>query len=151
MAFISIKIPLNFRILLFIILLVSWVSGVTFYLLNNYVIVEGDFGPEKHPWQYNVLMTHGAAAFGMMIFYGSLLTSHIPSGWKSRRLKKLGISMLIALSVQVITAYLLYYMGDEQWRIIIANIHAFNGFVFPLLLITHIVFGMRFRRKRAAK
>lgn len=93
-------------------------------------------------------MTHGAAAFAMMVFYGSLLTSHIPSGWRSRRLKKLGISMLLALAVQVITAYLLYYMGNEQWRILVSNIHAFNGFAFPGLLIIHIILGMRFKRQR---
>lgn len=143
MAFITFKIPFNFRVALFSLLTASWVSGVVFYILHRWFVIEGEFGPEKHSWQQPVLMIHGASAFLMMICYGALLFAHVPSSWKLNRLRYLGISLVVAFAFQIITAYLLYYLSNEDVREIVANMHAFNGLLIPFLLTTHIVVGIR--------
>ena len=147
MARIALKIPWKYRLWIFIILLISWCSGIAFFILNRWVIVEGEFGPMKHPWQYKVLKFHGAAAFLMMISYGYLLATHIPVGLKQQRQKKCGLTLVVVQGFMIFSAYLLYYAGDQN-REIIGWAHASVGFIFPFLLALHIINGIRERKKR---
>lgn len=148
MAYISSRIPLNFRVVIFVILAISWCSGIVFFVLNNWVSVEGDFGPEKHPLQFPALMIHAAAAFILMLMIGGILASHVPMGWKTKRLRKIGISLTVLFCIQVITAYLLYYLANEDIRIAVSYVHLACGFSFPFFLIAHIVIGIKSRRSK---
>jgi len=114
------------------------------------VWVEGEFGLQKHPWQYNVLRVHGAAAFMMMIAYGFLLGSHVPSGWKQKRQRKTGLLLVFAQGFIIVSAYILYYAGDE-FRSVVSWAHASTGFVFPLLLAMHIRSGRQYRKQQASQ
>ncbi len=147
MSFITLRIPLSFRLFLFATLTTSWVSGVVFFILNTWFIVEGEFGPEKHPWQQPALMLHGAAAFLMMIIYGGLLFSHIASGLALAKWRYLGMTLCSAFAFQIITAYALYYLAAENIRTIIAYLHAAVGFLIPFLLTAHIIRGIQNRRR----
>ena len=111
-------------------------------------MVEGDFGPEKHPWQYPVLQLHGAAAFLMMIVFGSIIAAHLPASWSLNRMRIIGSLMIGVVSLQIITAYGLYYLSDEQIRHWVANMHAAVGVTLPLVLIFHLVMGVKTRRRR---
>ena len=131
------KISKNYQLTIFGILLVAWLSGVTFFILNNFVTVAGEFGPEKHPWQFSVLQIHGVAAFFMIMMFGYLLASHIRLAWKVRPLQKMGLVMAGLHLFLIITAYLLYYVGDGS-RVLIGYAHASAGFVYPIILVFHI-------------
>lgn len=146
MAYIDVRIPQNYRRLLYTILALSWVTGIVFFILSRFITVEGDFGPEKHPWQFPVLMIHGAAAFAVMMAYGSVMMNHISATWRLKRLRGFGITLTIVLLFQVISAYLLYYLSSDEVRGVFANLHALVGLSFPLILTIHIVTG---RRERA--
>lgn len=144
---IGIRIPLNFRLWLFAILLVSWCTGIAFFVLSKWVTVEGEFGPEKHPWQFPVLKVHGAAAFLMMITYGIMLGTHVPTSWKQKRQKRMGLALVIAQGFIIVTAYLLYYAAADTFRLAISYAHASTGFIFPFLLAWHIFHGVKTRRQ----
>ncbi|HAC34490.1 MAG TPA: hypothetical protein DCF45_08235 [Gammaproteobacteria bacterium] len=118
---------------------VSVASGLLFFILNTWVTVEGDFGPQKHPWQYSTLKLHGAAAFAMMLFFGALLNHHIPQNWKGHAARRSGQAMTLIVSLQIVTAWLLYYLADETIRQWIVYLHLSAGLTLPLLLIVHIV------------
>ncbi len=141
----SIKISWNNRIILFLFLSISWCSGLTFFILNTWVEVEGEFGVEKHPFQYPILKTHGASAFIMMIIFGFLIAAHIPAGLKQKRNKITGIILIIINVFMIITAYLLYYSGEE-YRSLVSYAHFIVGLFFPLLLIFHLL-----NRKKISK
>ncbi len=141
MARVNLKIPWHYRTWLFLFILVSWVTGVTFFILNRWVEIEGEFGPEKHPAQATFLKVHGAAAFLMMITYGYLLATHVPAGYRSKRQRVLGLSLVAAQGFLILTAYGLYYVGGEDFHVLIGYAHASVGFLFPFLLVTHIVTG----------
>ncbi len=126
---------------MFAFIALSWVTGVTFFVLNRWVEIEGEFGPEKHPAQATFLKVHGAAAFLMMIGYGYLLATHIPAGYKSQRQRVLGLSLVAAQGFLILTAYGLYYIGGADFRALVGYAHASVGFIFPLLLAAHIVTG----------
>lgn len=145
----AIRLPRLHRRLIYTFFALSWVTGITFFVLNTWITVEGEFGPEKHPWQLAVLKTHGAAAFLMMINFGALLSAHVPKGWRVRRMRLLGSLLTGALALMIITAYLLYYLGNEEIRQVVAYIHGLVGLCLPLLLLAHLRQGRsRSRRQR---
>ncbi|MEM7019498.1 MAG: hypothetical protein AAF512_19445 [Pseudomonadota bacterium] len=137
------KIPKTYQRILFSALALSWCSGVCFFVLSTWFMVEGEFGPEKHPWQYPSLMVHGGAAFLMIFCYGALLASHVTSAWPLKRSRITGLSIAIAVGLQIITAYLLYYLASESLRVWTVNVHLTVGFCLPLLLVFHLVAGKR--------
>jgi len=148
---ITVIFPKLYRNGLFTVLAASWTTGIIFFILSRYITVPGDFGPEKHPWQYPVLQIHGAAAFFMMMAFGSIIATHIPMTWKLQRLRKLGLTMAAAIGLQIVSAYFLYYLANEDWRAWVANSHAALGVSLPLLLASHIVVGRRSRRTKPPK
>ena len=46
------KIEIPHRTWLSIIFTLAWCSGVVFFILKTWFMVEGDFGPENHPYQF---------------------------------------------------------------------------------------------------
>ena len=67
MSNISRKIAKKYRYLFYGFLSLSVFSGSGFWLLRNFAMVEGDFGPESHFLQYPFLQLHGFAAFMMLM------------------------------------------------------------------------------------
>lgn len=140
---INIKIPLLFRRGLFILLGSSLISGLGFYIFSHWITIDGDFGPEKHPWQFPLLQIHGACAFLMMMAYGALLANHAPSGWRLKRLRGWGLTLVSVIVLQIVTAYSLYYLANEQLREWLANAHTLLGLSMPFLLFGHIKAGKK--------
>lgn len=148
MSYINIRMRRHFRRWLYTLLVLSWCSGVIFFILSRWITVEGDFGPEKHPWQFPVLMLHGGAAFLIMVSYGSVLFSHVTATWRLKRLRGLGITLVVMLCFQIISAWFLYYLSSDLIRGYIAYVHAGVGVSFPLVLTVHIVQGLKDRAQQ---
>ncbi|GAA6152265.1 hypothetical protein [Pseudoteredinibacter isoporae] len=151
MAYIDVRIPQMYRRLMYSALAVSWVTGVAFFILSRFVTVEGEFGPEKHPWQFPALMVHGAAAFVVMMAYGAVLMNHVSATWRLKRLRGFGLTLVAVLLFQIISAYLLYYLSSDEIRGLFANAHALVGLSFPLILSIHIITGRRERAQMQAQ
>ncbi|MFP5349552.1 MAG: hypothetical protein ACLGHO_06875 [Gammaproteobacteria bacterium] len=127
------------------------VSGSVWLVLDTAFTVEGEFGPAKHPLQVWMLRAHAAFAMAMLVAFGSLLPSHVWPLWSTRCNRGSG-AMLVALVLGlVLTGYLLYYLGDEDWRTVVARMHWIGGLVLAGALVLHMVMGKRaaVRHKRA--
>lgn len=146
MAMVSVIIPKLYRRILYSTLLISWCTGIAFFIFSRFISVEGDFGPEKHPWQFPILIAHGGAAFLMLMAAGSLLSNHMPSSWRQNKQRKLGICLVTLLVLQILTAYGLYYLSSDEIRGVVANIHAALGFAYPFVVLTHVLIGKRHKR-----
>lgn len=122
--------------LLLAILGTSWVTGLLFYTFNNWVRINGPFGPERHPMQQLFLVFHGGSAFLMMVVYGFFLGYH---AWPRRKqASRLGRLLIGAIAVSIVSAYGLYYLGDpiiRQWAL---YTHLMTGFFLPVILFLHI-------------
>ena len=143
--------PRLYRRIIYVLFSVSWLTGALFFILNRWVTVDGDFGPEKHPLQFPILMTHGASAFLMIFIFGVVVASHITANWHMKAVRRLSLFLVITMSFQIVSAYLLYYLASETWREIIANVHAIIGFLLPLLLCIHVIQAWRVRRRLISK
>ena len=129
----------------------SWLTGTTFFVLSRFVEVEGEFGPQKHPMQASVLAAHGACAFLMLLALGALWTNHVPAAWRSRRSRRLGISLVSITALMAISGWVLYYAAGDTLRPWIGNLHFAIGVSLPVALACHVAAGRRSRRARAAR
>lgn len=148
MSNISAKIKKKYRYFFYSVLLLSFVTGSSFWLLQNYATQEGDFGPESHFLQYPALQLHGFCAFLMLMSLGAIFASHIPKNWHHGRAKKSGSFICAFVGFSMLSAYSLYYLVGEDWHTILANSHAIVGLSLPLVLILHIKLG---RKSKANK
>jgi hypothetical protein len=139
------KIPLPYRLILIGALLTSWTTGITIYILQKWVRVQGEFGLTYHPFQSDSRQIHGAAAFAMMIIYGYLLASHVPYGWKQQRQRKLGLLLLGLQFLLILSGYIIYYTANETLQHFTATAHIITGLTFPLILIAHIALALKAR------
>jgi hypothetical protein len=146
MPLVRMRLPVLLRRLLYTVLTGSWLTGTTFFMLSRFVEIEGEFGPEKHPWQSPILAAHGAFAFLMLLAIGALWLNHVPAGWRSGRSRRLGITLVVATALMVISGWVLYYAAGETLRPLIGNIHFALGLLLPVAVATHIMLGRRARR-----
>lgn len=135
------KIPLNYRLFLFTVILVAWLSGIGTYILQEWVRVDTELGLSNHPQQYNIRRIHGVSAFLMMIIYGYMLASHVPASWKQNRQRISGIILLSAQFILIASGYFIYYFAkiDDWVTSYIKNTHLIVGILFPTMLIAHII------------
>ena len=135
---IKIKMPGWFRKALYGLYATAWCSGSSFFVLKTWFVVEGEFGPVKHAWQFPALQLHGATAFLMMITLGFLLGAHVQHAWALGRHRKRGLALIILTSALIISAYLLYYIAQDGLREAIGYIHLAIGLSLPIALLLHI-------------
>lgn len=151
MSNISLTIKQSYRYFFYGVLGLSFITGIAFWLLRRYGMVEGDFGPESHFLQYPLLQIHGLSAFVMLMSLGAIFASHIPKTWSSKRSRKSGILILTFTALSIITAYSLYYLVSENWHELLGNSHAIIGISLPLILLIHITLARRTRKYKKHK
>ena len=143
---IALHFPRLWKAALYAVLAMSWLTGTTWFVLHQWVRIEGDFGEEHSAWEPVLIRVHGASAMLMMVFYGYLLASHVPTGLRSKRNRVLGLALVFSIGFLIFTAYGLYYLGGEQFRNVVSWAHASVGFALPFVLALHVVLGHQHRR-----
>lgn len=117
------------------------VTGIAWLLLDNFVKVAGEFGPERHPAEHVMLIVHGVVAYLFLIVAGAMIPVHITLGWNTRRNLKSGIALVAALLILLLSALALYYAGDEELRPSVSLAHLLVGIAAVPLLLIHAVRG----------
>jgi hypothetical protein len=112
-------------------------SGLVWLYLEHFVAVEGEFGPENHPWQHTWLVVHGVASPMFAWLVGVLWTAHIKRHWRARMKRTSGVLMLIGCLVAALSALGLYYLANEQWRSVTSALHWILGCLFALVFLWH--------------
>ncbi|MGA8770207.1 MAG: hypothetical protein WB610_07520 [Rhodomicrobium sp.] len=108
--------------------------------------------PDGERWQAisaNLLMVHGGAAMVTLMLFGAMVPIHLLRAWRAKRNRWTGGVMAVLNAILIITAFGLYYLGGEEVRPWMSNIHLGAGFSLPLLLFIHILRG-RGARPRAS-
>lgn len=116
-------------------------TGIVWLLLDNFVTVAGEFGPEHHPAERWTLIAHGIAAYAFLIIGGAMIPVHITIGWNSRRSLKSGIALAGACLVLAVTALGLYYLGDDAALAPVSLIHWLVGLIALPALLIHALIG----------
>ena len=98
----------------------------------------------SEPWW---LRLHGAAAMGFLVAFGAVLPQHVRSGWRQHVNRATGLLMLSVVCVLILTAYGLYYVGDDRARAAFSVTHWSVGLAAAALLVLHVVTGRRLNRR----
>ena len=109
--------------------------------------------PDGETWQAisaNLLMIHGGAAMLTLMLLGALAPVHGLRAWRAKKNRVTGAAMASLNGVLIVTAFALYYLGSENLRPWLSNIHLAAGCALPIQLAAHIYFGRR-RSAAAAK
>jgi hypothetical protein len=83
----------------------SWITGTVWFALHRWVRVASEFGDEHSGWEPGPLKIHGGLAMMAMIFFGYLLATHITVGWRSRRNRIVGLTLVSVIFFQIFTGY----------------------------------------------
>ncbi len=118
-------------------------TGTLWFSLHHRVRIEGDFGEQHSAWEPVLIKIHGGSAMVMMVFYGYLLASHVPTGLRSKRNRLLGLTLTYGIAFMILTAYGLYYIGGESFRSLVSWAHLAVGFCLPFVLTLHVWSGHR--------
>jgi len=137
------------RVGLYAAMIVLTVTGGA-WLVAHYAWGAGT-GELPHPLELWMIRLHGAAAMAGLFFFGVMAATHVPSGWRMRRQRGSGTSMLAGMAGTVLTGYALYYFAPEPVRPALGNVHAAIGAGLALILFWHRrPAAMAERHRRAA-
>lgn len=116
-------------------------TGLVWLALDQWVRVAGDFGSEHHPSQRWMLIVHAVAAYGFLFVAGSLVSVHIPLGWRLGRNRTNGVMLCLVSFVLAISALGLYYVGSEALRGWLSLLHWILGLGIAPALLIHALIG----------
>jgi hypothetical protein len=114
-----------------------WASGVLWLVFHDFLRRPGEFGITAHPLEHWWLLAHGAFAFASLWLLGFLSVAHVAARWAWRRQRGSGLALLAAYIWLVITGYLLYYAGADQFRAAVSLGHWTVGVATLFLLLLH--------------
>ena len=92
-----------------------------------------------------LIAAHGLAAMVFLVTLGVILVLHVREGWRLQLNRVSGVFVLTVISLLILTAFALYYVGSDILRSVVSLLHIVVGFVLPPMLVIHIVFGRRSR------
>lgn len=92
-----------------------------------------------------LIALHGLAAMLMLLALGAVAVLHVRESWRRRSNRWSGAIVATAMTVLVITAFVLYYAGSEALRSVASDLHLLVGIGLPVVLVIHIVAGIRSR------
>lgn len=95
-----------------------------------------------------LMKLHGGAALVVTLAIGALLPVHIRAGWARRKNIVSGLSLLALNAILLITAWGLFYLGDEAWRQWTSDIHLLAGLVLIGVIAPHLVLARTLREAR---
>jgi hypothetical protein len=130
------------RLILYAAALSLLVSGGAWAWANR-LDQAGQAGESLHQFKPWLMKIHGLSAMAFVLLLGTLLPGHVRRAWHARKNRGNGAFFLTAVSVLTLSGYLLYYLGDEDWRSGTSNFHVWLGLTAPVLLVWHIRSGRR--------
>jgi hypothetical protein len=126
-------------------------SGSAWLVCEHFIRIQAEFGAEHSPWQHRWLVLHGALAMPMLWLVGVLWTAHIKRGWVQQKNRITGGALIAVFTMLALSATLLYYLSDDQWRELSSVAHWVLGLALMVVLPGHIIWGRRHPIKPAEK
>lgn len=115
------------------------ITGVTWLIGHYFLEIQGEFGPEKHPLEIWSLRLHGLFSLFGLLCLGLLLEHHIVTYIKHRRRLWTGLSLLIGSIWLALSGYMLYYLSEDDWRLVFSLGHWIMGLITIICTFFHII------------
>ena len=112
-----------------------WLTGALWLCFHYLLKRQGWLG--IHPPEAWWLRLHAAFAFLAIWTFGFLWGTHVVPGWWTRRRARSGVALVAVAGWLMLSAYLLYYLGDEDQRFVVSILHWSVGLSCPVLFLAH--------------
>lgn len=122
-----------------------WATGAAWLVLRYGMQRVGEFGPAPHPLQPWALRGHALFAFATLWLGGLLWAVHIAPTWRRGHRRASGILAVASLLLLVASGYLLYYIGDDRWRVSVSTLHWAIGLIAIVPFLIHLLHDRRHR------
>jgi hypothetical protein len=120
---------------------VLFLSGAGWLIADS--LKDSKSGEAWQAFAAKLLMVHGGMAMLALMLIGALFPVHVLKSWRAKKNLATGITVAILNATLIITAFGLYYIGSEDLRPWMSNLHLALGLALPVVLSAHIYFGRR--------
>ena len=119
--------------------------GVTGLIWMGIHYANGGFAGENRPYAllHQLMIFHGILGYLMAVAVGLFLAQHVGAGWRARRSRATGISLLALFATLMASALVLYYSGDDTLRTLASLTHQIVGVGLVLAVPAHVVQRVR--------
>lgn len=115
-------------------------SGLAFGALKYFGEKAGEFGPEAHPWLPWAQHTHVLAGPMLVFAFGILFKAHVLPALRNRETRRIsGLILLAAITLLILSGYLLQIQTHSTLRQALAWLHAPLGLLFLLAYSAHLL------------
>ncbi len=141
------KIPKSDKRILGTIGSVTYLTGVTLFVLDHWIRIRTTIGEQHHPLEHWMRVAHASVTYGVMLSLGYLFKGHILPGLRAQKKRKLGsgIATLVTFFFLPITALFVMYGGESETSHLLAKAHAIVGLGTPVFLLFHVAKFVPFR------
>jgi hypothetical protein len=143
----NLRLPPNYRRLAYTALAAVWITGILWLVLHYFMMRQGEFGSEPHPFEAWSLRMHGLIAFVTLFVAGLLWGVHVRPGLLGPKRRTSGIALLVLLGWLAATGYLLYYASDDGLRNLARWAHWLVGVAAALPFLLHALRGRAERKE----
>jgi len=116
-----------------------WLTGLIWLLFHYFGVHQNDVGGTNSPIEPLMMKIHGAAAMGILLVIGALVSAHIRRGWALKRNRLSGVIITSTFGLLTVSGWALYYVGDERARNVVSIAHWVVGLALPLIVVFHIL------------
>jgi len=128
------------RFFSYLTIIILFVSGVIWLIFNVFT----SYNPDLRFLSIWSLRFHGAAAYGFLIVFGMIASTHISFNWQVKKnRRKSGIILTIFLALIIITGNLLYYLGSETVR----GYTSYTHWILGIMAVISILFHRTIKKK----
>ncbi len=115
--------------------------GVTGLIWMGLHYANGGFSGENRPYAllHQLMIFHGILGYLVAVAVGLFLAQHVGAGWRARRSRATGISLLALFATLMASALVLYYSGDDSLRALASLTHQIVGVGLVLAVPAHVV------------
>jgi hypothetical protein len=123
-----------------------WLTGILWFLLDQFCAERGGFGVTPHPLQAPILLLHGVLAILSMYLFGWIVARHVSRWWVAGQRRISGGVLTGFLTLLSVSGFALFFLVDDASQRVAALIHDALG-------LAAVIFGIQhwfFRGSRAS-
>ena len=135
--------PRQQRLVIYALCTALWASGLIWWLLDLFLVRQGEFGRMPHPLQPPLLLAHAVLALLALYLFGWISAHHALRWWPHGLRRWSGGVLAALLFALAVSGFALFFISDDHWQRISKLTHEALGVAVTLCALEHWLFGRR--------
>ncbi len=131
------KLTLRLKWIVISTLLGLYVTGVAFWVMSHWFMVNIGFGPERSPIATLWLQLHSTVGLWFMVLFGYLFQAHVMPSWKKGKRLRSGTTLTAVSIFLIATVPGLFYISNETMKANVAWVHTYVGLATLVIFLIH--------------